>query len=142
LFCAGWIAVITSLGAEYCVKEILHLYRSRWQIELLFKCFKQNLPITTIKPGSTNYAETETLLGLIIWTMTEQQVFLAECYLSRKEDGTEMYSTYEKCKVIFLQIKYVFCPSWSLFVNLSDKNIYVIYQRKNIGITIKMMNFI
>jgi len=74
--------------------------------------------------------------------MTEQQVFLAECYLSRKEDGTEMYSTYEKCKVIFLQIKYVFCPSWSLFVNLSDKNIYVIYQRKNIGITIKMMNFI
>ena len=53
--------------------------------------------------------------------MTEWQVFLAECYLSKKEDGTEIYSTYEKCKVIFLQIKEVLCLSWSLFVNLSDE---------------------
>lgn len=129
LFCAGWIVVITSLGAEYCVEEILYLYRSRWQIELLFKRFKQDLSITTIKPGSTNYAETETLLWLIIWTMTERQLFLAECYLSRKEDGTEIYSTYEKCKVIFLQIKYVLCLSWSLFVNFSDKK-YIRYLSK------------
>lgn len=129
LFCAGWIVVITSLGAGYCVEEILHLYRSRWQIELLFKRFKQNLSITTIKAGSTNYAETEVLLWLIIWTMTERQVFLAECYLSKKEDGTEIYSIYEKCKVIFLQIKDVLCLSWSLFVNLSDEK-YIHYLSK------------
>ena len=45
LFCAGWIVVITSLGTEYCGEEILHLYRSRWQVELLFKRFKQNFSI-------------------------------------------------------------------------------------------------
>lgn len=40
LFCAGWIVVITSLGAGYWGEEILHLYRNRWQTELLFKRFK------------------------------------------------------------------------------------------------------
>lgn len=62
--------------------------------------------------------------------MTERQVFLAECYLSKKEDGTEIYSTYEKCKVIFLHIKDVLYLSWSLFINLSDENIFVICQIK------------
>lgn len=47
LFCAGWIIVITSLGAEYCAEEIVYLYRSRWQVELLFKRFKQKFSITT-----------------------------------------------------------------------------------------------
>jgi hypothetical protein len=40
LLSAGWITVVTSLGAEYSGEEILHLYRSRWQVELLFKRFK------------------------------------------------------------------------------------------------------
>ena len=49
LFGAGWVVVITSLGTEYCDEEILHLYRSRWQVELLFKRFKQNFSIGTLK---------------------------------------------------------------------------------------------
>ena len=84
LLSAGWITVITSLGAEYCSEEILHLYRSRWQVELLFKRFKQNFSIHTIKAGSGGYAETETLLWLIIWTIAERQSFQAECYLAEK----------------------------------------------------------
>ena len=66
LFCAGWIVVVTSLGAGYCSEGILYLYRNRWQVELLFKRFKQNFSITTLKAGSTKYAETEVLLWLII----------------------------------------------------------------------------
>ena len=62
LFCAGWMVVITSLGAGYCGEEILHLYRSRWQVELLFKRFKQNFFVTYLKAGSTSHAETEVLL--------------------------------------------------------------------------------
>lgn len=84
LFCAGWMVVITSLGTEYCREEILHLYRSHWQVELLFKRFKQNFCITTLKAGNTNYAETEVLLWLIIWVISEQQSFLAECFLKEK----------------------------------------------------------
>ena len=62
LLCAGWVVVITSLDARYCGEEILHLYTSRWQVEVLFKRFKQNFSIHTIKAGGKAYAETETLL--------------------------------------------------------------------------------
>lgn len=85
LVCAGWLTVITSLTAEYCGEEILHLYRSRWQVELLFKRFKQNFSIHTIKAGGSAYAETETLLWLIIWTIAERQSFQAEWFSHTKK---------------------------------------------------------
>ncbi len=119
LFSAGWITVVTSLGAEYSGEEILHLYRSRWQVELLFKRFKQNFSIHTIKAGSSAYAETETLLWLIIWTIAERQSFQAECYLAEKRECC--YSVYEKCKISFIQITDILRLSWSLFVDLTDK---------------------
>ena len=62
LFCAGWMVVITSLGAGYCGEEILHLYRSRWQVELLFKRFKQNFSVTFLKAGNTNFWQNVSLL--------------------------------------------------------------------------------
>lgn len=120
LFCAGYITVLTSLGAEYSGEEILHLYRSRWQVELLFKRFKQNFSVTTIKAGNKSYAEAIVLLWLAIWVMTERQSFLAECFLAKKEE-TVTYSLYEKCVVMFQQIKEILCLSWGLFVDLLDK---------------------
>lgn len=120
LFCAGWIVLITSLGIEYCGEEILHLYRNRWQVELLFKRFKQNFSITTLKAGSTNYAETEVLLWLVIWVISERQTFLAECFLVEKGES-ENYYIYEKYKIAFLQIKEILCLSWSQFIDITDK---------------------
>lgn len=120
LFCAGWMVVITSLGTEYCGEEILHLYRSRWQVELLFKRFKQNFSITTLKAGNINYVETEVLLWLIIWVISEQQSFLAECFLKEKNEMAD-YSVYEKCKLAFLQIREILCLSWSQFIDITEK---------------------
>ena len=119
LFSAGWITVVTSLGAEYSGEEILHLYRSRWQVELLFKRFKQNFSIHTIKAGGSAYAETETLLWLIIWTIAERQSFQAECCLEEKRERS--YSVYEKCKITFIQVTDILRLSWSLFADLTDK---------------------
>ncbi len=120
MFCAGWIVVVTSLGMEYCSEEILYLYRSRWQVELLFKRFKQNFSITALKAGGTKYAETETLLWLIIWVMSERQSFLAEYFLKEKNETAD-YSVYEKCKLAFLQISEILCLSWSQFIDITDK---------------------
>ena len=114
------MVVITSLGTEYCGEEILHLYRSRWQVELLLKRFKQNFSITTLKAGNINYAETEVLLWLIIWVISEQQSFLAECFLKEKNEMAD-YSVYEKCKLAFLQIREILCLSWSQFIDITDK---------------------
>lgn len=127
LICAGWVVVITSLGAEYCGEEILHLYRSRWQVELLFKRFKQNFTIHTIKPGSAAYAESEILLWLIIWTIAERQSFQAECFLAEKWETS--YSAYEQCKISFIQTTEVLRLSWSLFVDLTDPK-YIRYLSK------------
>ena len=119
LLSAGWITVVTSLGAEYSGEEILHLYRSRWQVELLFKRFKQNFSIHSIKAGSSTYAETETLLWLIIWMIAERQSFQAKCCMEEKRECS--YSVYEKCKITFIQVTDILRLSWSLFVDLTDK---------------------
>lgn len=84
-------------AAKYIGKEIMVLYRNRWQVELLFKRSKQNFSVTIIKAGSTNSAEAVTLLWLIIWTIMEQQAFMVERFLIRKWKNT--YSTYEKYKI-------------------------------------------
>lgn len=125
LFCAGYMVVITSLGVEYSGEEILYLYKSRWQVELLFKRFKQSFSITTVKPGSTNYAEALVLLRLILWIIVERQSFLCECYLKEKTEKDEIaYSTYENCKIAFIQIKTILCLSWGLFIDLTDKKYF------------------
>ena len=96
------------------------MYRSRWQVELLFKRFKQNFFIISLKAGSTSYAETEVLLWLVVWAVSEKQIFLAGCFLARKE-GTVNYTLYEKCKISFLQIKEILCLPWGQFINFTDK---------------------
>jgi len=97
----------------------MHLYKSRWQIELLFKRFKQNFSITALKAGGTAYAEAEVLLWLVIWTAVERQAFLAESFLAEKEEYS--YSTYTLCKTTFLQITEALRLSWSLFIDVTDE---------------------
>lgn len=132
LFCAGYIVAATTLGAEYSAEEILYLYRSRWQVELLFKRFKQNLSITTAKAGSKPYAETMILLQLIIWVIAERQAFLCECCLKEKtKEEKYIFSTYENCRIAFGQVKTILCLSWGLFIDLTkDEYIRFLAQKK------------
>lgn len=115
LLSAGYVVVMTSLGAEYDVEEIPAIYANRWQVELFFKRFKQSFSITTTKAGSTNYAHVLILLYLIIWVIAERQSFLCECYLIQKgESETELYSVYESCMIAFLRVKTILCLPWAL----------------------------
>lgn len=66
--------------------------------------------------GSTNYAEAVTLLWLIIWTITERQAFMSDCFLIGKQENT--YSTYEKCIISFLQVTEILHLSCSVFIDL------------------------
>ena len=38
LIYAEWTILMTSLGSDYSAEELFIMYRSRWQIELLFTC--------------------------------------------------------------------------------------------------------
>lgn len=122
LFCASYMVIITSLGAEYCGEEILYLYKSRWQVELLFKRFKQSFSITTARAGNTSYAEALVLLQLIIWIIAERQSFLCECFLRKKAEPIKtVYSAYENCIVAFIQIKTILYLPWGMFIDLTDE---------------------
>ena len=115
--------VITSLGVEYDRKEILSIYRSRWQVELLLKRFKQNLKITTLRREREAYGEAVVLLWLLIWILTEKQVFLTEQFLKKKQEEQEqiVYTCWKLCSLAFSQIKEILCMSWSLFVDLKNE---------------------
>ena len=114
------------MGVEYDREEILYIYRSRWQVELLFKRFKQNLKIQTLKAGTEAYGETVVLLWMLIWIVTEKQVFLTEQFLKKKQEEQEkiVYCCWEQCRIVCSKIKEILCMSWSLFVDLKNKEIY------------------
>lgn len=119
LFYAGYLILMTSLGVEYGKEEIVHLYRSRWQIELLFKRWKQNLSIQTIRRGGEAYAKTMVCAWLLIWILVEKQLILAEQYLYQKrESEIQSISLWNVCRYHFIQVKELLCMSWSLFVEL------------------------
>ena len=46
---ADWVLVATTLGAAWSLRDVLRLYRARWQVDLVFKRMKQPC-------GSTNSA--------------------------------------------------------------------------------------
>ena len=123
LFYGNYVILITSLGVEYNQGEIVSIYKSRWQIELLLKRFKQNLKITTLQQGSEVYAEAMVVLWMMIWLITEKQIFLTEQFLKQKKEELEkhVYSCWEVCRLAFSQIKEILCMSRSLFVDLKNE---------------------
>lgn len=133
LLYADYVIVITSLGMEYDREEILYLYRSRWQVELLLKRFKQNLQITTIRMANECYAESMVLLWLILWTMTEQKRIRRESMLKKKEERIRKIniSCWEESKLDFLQIKEILCLSWSRFVDVNNEGFYRFLSMRN-----------
>lgn len=54
------------------------------QIELVFKPFKQNLHIQTIRGRSEAYTKTILCAWLLIWILVEKQAILEEQYLDKK----------------------------------------------------------
>ena len=65
----------------------MNAYRSRWQVELLFKRFKQHFKITTIRKGSENYALAIVHIWLLIWSIVEKEAIIMEIKLI--ESGTD-----------------------------------------------------
>ncbi len=67
---AGWVLLITTLDEqEWSNKEVLRLYRVRWQIELIFKRLKQILNLHCISVEDWSRARIVAQLHLIVWHM-------------------------------------------------------------------------
>jgi hypothetical protein len=69
---AGWVLLITTLDeTQWSSRDVLRLYRARWQIELLFKRLKQLLDVHRIEIQDWARARIVAQLYLIVWLMQE-----------------------------------------------------------------------
>lgn len=119
----GFVFLVTSLTEEnYGVKAILELYRSRWQIELLFKCFKQLLKIKTIRIASPKYARAMIYLWLIVFLITERNLIKCKITLEYLQEMPKI-TNWRVWRLSFLKIESILhlpilieefsCDEWS-----------------------------
>ena len=114
---AEWVIILTSLSEAYTAEEVLTIYRSRWQIELMFKRIKQHFSITKIRPCSLKYAQALVLLWLIIWTLVERQVYQAELFLIEKKMDMSRFSLWEFSSYFFESLKNMIESQWATLLD-------------------------
>jgi len=128
LIFAKWVILITTLGKEYSAMELLELYRARWQVELLFKRFKQSFKISRLPAASLEHSEVLVLLWLIMWALTERQSVAFEKLLIAKNETMELYSVWATQSLIVHQIKALF-SSIFLLISFDEDTIPILFRR-------------
>lgn len=69
---AGWLLLVSTLSVkEWPAEELLRLYRARWQVELVFKRFKQLLRVRALRCKREEVAEATIRALLIAWVLQE-----------------------------------------------------------------------
>jgi len=117
---AEWVIIMTSLDEAYSAKEILTIYKSRWQIELLFKRIKQHFSVTKIRPSSLKYGKALILLWLIIWALVEKQAYQAERYMIEKEMDMSRFYPWALTSFFFVRVKMIIESLWATLLDLED----------------------
>ena len=117
---AEWIVLMTSLGDEYSAEELLELYRSRWQIELLFKRIKQSFAVSKLPVASLNHSKVIVLLWLLLWAITEKEALAMEIFLLDKEADMTQYSLWSMHSFLFNQLKMSINCLCALFFELTE----------------------
>jgi len=117
LIYAEWVIILTSLDGAYSAEEVLAIYRSRWQVELLFKRIKQHFKVTKIRPCSAKYGEALVLLWLIIWALVERQSYLAELYLLEKGADMSRCSQWQITSYFFERQKILIEMQWAILLD-------------------------
>jgi hypothetical protein len=71
---AGWVLLVTTTDqAEWSGKDLVALYRARWQIELFFKRLKQCLRLHQLRLEDWERVSCVVQLNLIAWWLQEEE---------------------------------------------------------------------
>lgn len=74
LFLAGWLLLISTLDPlVWSPEDALHLYRARWQMELVFKRMKQILRLTHVRSKHPQTVQATLYALWIAWALQEQE---------------------------------------------------------------------
>ena len=123
---AEWVILMTSLNSSYSAERLLEMYRTRWQIELLFKRIKQFFKVTRLRKATLEHSMALVLIWLIVWAMTERQAIAAEIYLLEKGADMELYSPWAVNDFFFRRFQTVINSLWvfSFDFNLHFLTVY------------------
>jgi len=72
---AEWVILMTSLNYTYSAELLLELYRTRWQIELLFKRIKQSFKVKRLKKASLEHSKSLSNIFLSLYYRGEFSPF-------------------------------------------------------------------
>lgn len=119
-----WVILMTNLDNSYSAESLLHIYRSRWQIELLFKRIKQFFNIGRIKKATLKSSKVLVLTWLLIWSIVEKDTIAAEIQLIENGADMERYSFWLMSDLFFCKFQTMLNSLWTLsFDSAIDLNI-------------------
>lgn len=76
LLLASWLVLVTTLPAEpWSAQAVVQLYRARWQVEVVFKRFKQVLGVRTLRCRSAASAVPVLILYLLAWVVSSEEAY-------------------------------------------------------------------
>jgi len=102
---AQWVIVMTSMDERYRAEEILRLYQSRWQVELLYKRIKQFFKVRKLKKATLKHSKVQVLIWLIVWSLVEREVIMMERYIKEKEGDMRRFSIWTASEYVFQRYK-------------------------------------
>lgn len=101
-----WIIMITNIESEkLTVKDILNIYRIRWQIELIFKCWKSYAGLKNLKNIGKNYVEC-ILYGKLILILFLYELYssMNYCYYCIKQKELSMIKFFKELNEHYKEI--------------------------------------
>lgn len=138
---AQWVVLLTSLPESCCAYDILKLYRTRWQVELLFKRIKQFAKITKIKAATIQHSTVLALLWLISWAVTERDTAAAEAFLIQRGEDVRLHNQWSLCGYFFHSFKAsVYCLLASCS-GINNRSSYIRLKHHNSNRPLQLVEF-
>jgi hypothetical protein len=125
---SGWVILMTNLGTEHSAESLLHLYRSRWQIELLFKRIKQFFGVKRLKKATLKHSKVLVLTWMLIWALVERETIATEIMLIEKAVDMELYSLWSLSDLHFRKFETMINSLWAFSLDIKG-HIGEIYRR-------------
>jgi hypothetical protein len=73
LFLCRYTLIVTTFSEEYHARDVLNLYRMRWQVELVFKRFKQSAGLGAL-PKSNDASSRAWLYGCLLYALLTEKI--------------------------------------------------------------------
>ncbi|GHO83713.1 transposase [Dictyobacter formicarum] len=134
---ADWLVVLTSLPADHwSAEQVLMLYRTRWQIELLFKRIKQLVRLHRLR--SEHFQSNQAVLAAMMvgWILLEQQVSQVRRALPSKptKHAAGPVSTWAICALLAQSLRTMIVGTWTwsqIRASLSQLHPVLMYHPQN-----------